>query len=92
MDSKLVKDSRLADLLLANTPLSAVVSEIPGASIVTGNVALDLSKFGPNASVVIARIGSEIASVSVLAEVATLDFTSVATSASILEVVIKLEL
>jgi hypothetical protein len=92
MDSKLVKDSRLADLLLSREHVVAEISEIPGASISGTDVLLDLSKFGDDADVLVARIGSEEASsIVVAAGVATIGFTAPASS-DILEVVVKLAL
>jgi hypothetical protein len=100
MDSKLVSDSRLADLLLSQQHLVAQVKDIPGASISSDNVVLDLTKFGieeaqldeGTAKVLIARIGSELASVSYSGTSATLDFTTAATTSSLLEVSVKIKL
>lgn len=92
MDSKNIKDGRLADLALRTQLICAAVKDIPGASIDSANVVIDLSLFGDNASVVLARVGDEIASVSVSGTDATLDFTTDATSASILELFVKQDL
>lgn len=94
MDSKIVKDSRLADLILKTEQVTAVVTDIPGAEINASNVDLDLSKFGPNASVVLAELPSagEVASVSVTGEVATLDFATGVTATDVIRVTVALEL
>jgi len=89
MDSKNVKNARLADLLLSTQVVTAAVKDIPGASINAGNVELELAEFGEGASVVLAESAGEIASVSVSGTVATLDFTSALTDASILRVAVK---
>lgn len=88
-----LKDGPLKDVIISSISLCRVVSEIPGASINSGNVVLDLSKFGPSASVVLARVGTELASITQTDGVtATLDFSSAATAASILEVFVKIKL
>ncbi len=92
MDSKLVKDSVLANLILSTMTVTAKVSDIPGAESNGGNVELDLSKFGDNAAVVEARFEGEIATVTVVDEVATLDFTSAVTSDNVISVDVKLEI
>jgi hypothetical protein len=93
MDSKLLKESRLADLSLRTELICAAVKDIKGASIDAGNVVLDLSLFGPLAVVVLARSGAEIATVTQTAGVtATLDFAAANTTASIIEVYVKLDL
>ena len=45
MDSKLNVDSRMADLDLRSTTITAVVSDIPGASINAGDLVIDMTKF-----------------------------------------------
>ena len=90
MDSKLISDSRLADLVLSSFHLAAKVEEIPGASIDSGNVKLDLSKFGEGAEIKQARFGSEIATLSESSGIATLDFTSAATSSDLIEISFQL--
>lgn len=92
MDSKNVKNPRLADLLLSTQVVTAAVKDIPGASINAGNVDLDLAEFGEGATVVLAEAAGEIASVSVSGTVATLDFASAATDATIVRVAVKQEL
>lgn len=92
MTTKIFKNAAASDLALKSPFLVAAVSDFPGASIDSGNVLLDLSQYGDNASVVLARIGDELASISVSGTVATLDFTSVATLASTLELALKLDL
>ena len=89
MDSKNIKNPRLADLLLGSEHLVAKVSEIPGASIVSDNVEIILANFGEDAEVVLARFGTEIASLSEASGVATLDFTSAVTSSSVIEIDLK---
>jgi hypothetical protein len=94
MDSKNVVDPRLADLLLGSYHLAAVVSDIPGASIVSDNVELDLSKFKSDTDeveVVQARFGSEIASISETSGVATLDFTSVVAATDLIEIDVRVK-
>lgn len=94
MDSKLIKDSRLADLVLATDQVCAAVQDIPGASIVSDNVELELAKFGDSVSVVLAELPSagEVASVSVSSGVATLDFTTAVTASDVIKVYVKREL
>lgn len=93
MDSKLNLDSRMADLDLSTTVITAAVKNIPGASINAGNVELDMTKFAASgeASVVLAELPSagEVASVSVASDVATLDFTTAADADSVVRVTIK---
>lgn len=93
MDSKLNLDSRMADLDLSTTVITAAVQDMPGASINAGDVELDMSKFAPSgeASVVLAEFpaSSEVASVSVAADVATLDFTSAVTASDVIRVTVK---
>jgi hypothetical protein len=76
MDSKNVKNARLADLLLSSFTFAAQVQDIPGAAIDTGNVEITLAEFGDAAEVLEARFGTEVASLSTAAGVTTLDFTS----------------
>ncbi len=89
MDSKNLKNPRLADLSLSTQVVTAAVQDIPGASINAGNVELELSNFGENAEVVLAESAGEIATVSVVGTVATLDFASALTDASILRVTVR---
>lgn len=94
MDSKNVKNPRLADLLLGSYHLAAKVEEIPGASIVSDNVELDLSEFKSDADeveVMQARFGAEIASISVSSGVATLDFTSAVAATDLIEIDVRLK-
>lgn len=92
MDSKIVKDARLADLVLKTVDVCAKVSDIPGASISGTDVLLDMSKFGDDADVLVARIGSEEASsISVVAGVATIAFTAPALT-DVIEVSVHLKL
>jgi hypothetical protein len=92
MDSKIVVDNRLADLILKTETVVSVIADIPGASIVSDNVELDLSKFGEGASVVIAKCNDETATVSVSGTTATLDFTSAVAATDVLEVSVKLDI
>ena len=92
MDSKNLKDGLLADAFLASGFMVRKVKDIRGASIDSDNVVLDLSKFGPGAEVVFARIGTEIASLSQVDQDATLDFVSAATVESVLELSFKIKL
>jgi hypothetical protein len=89
MDSKNVKNPRLADLLLSSYTFAAKVSDIPGASIVSDNVELVLAEFGDDAEVVEARFGTEVASLSEAAGVATLDFTSAVTASDVIQVSVR---
>lgn len=93
MDSKLNLDSRMADLDLSTTVITAAVQDIPGASIDSGNVELDLTKFAASgeASVVLAEVPSagEVATVTVASDVATLDFTSAVSASDVVRVTIK---
>ena len=89
MDSKNVQSSRLADLLLQTFTFAAKVSDIPGASIVSDNVELDLSVFGDEAQVVEARIEDESAALSEIDGVATLDFATAATASSVVLLTVK---
>lgn len=89
MDSKNIKNPRLADLILSTFTFAAQVQDIPGASIDSGNVLITLAEFGPDAEVVEARLADESASLSVAAGVATLDFTSAATAASVILLTVK---
>lgn len=89
MDSKNIKNPRLADLMMSSYHLVAKVEEIPGASIVSDNVELDLSEFGEDAEVKLARFGAEIASLSEAAGVATLDFASAVTASDLIEIHVR---
>ena len=89
MDSKNVKNPRLANLLLSSLTLAAAVQDIPGAVINSGNVEITLSEFGPNAQVIEARFEDEIASLSETAGVATLNFATGLTATSVILVSIK---
>jgi len=99
MDSKIVKDARLADLVLKTVQVVAPVSDIPGAEISSGNVELELAKFGADAEVVLAEgflaASSDViekASVSVSGTVATLNFTSAAVATDVIRVVVKMKI
>lgn len=92
MDSKLANDPRLADLLLASDHLAAKVSDIPGASIVSDDVELDLSKYADEAEVVLAKFGSEVATVTVVGSIATLNFASAVTDSDVIELDLKRKL
>lgn len=93
MDSKIVKDARLADLVLKTVGVCAKVSDIPGASIVSDNVELEMSKFGDDAEAVFAiSDAGEIASISHASGVATIDFTTAVTASSVINVCVKLKL
>ena len=92
MDAKNLKNSRLADLVLKRYHLIAEVSEIPGAAIDSDNVTIDLSEMGEGASVKTARFGAEVATVTVVDQVATLDFTSAVAADDIIDVVFDLVL
>lgn len=87
-----MKDSQMADLVLASHRIVEVVSDIPGASIVSDNVELDMSKFGEGAVVKQARFGSEIATLSESSGVYTLDFTSAVAATDLIEVDVKIKL
>jgi hypothetical protein len=89
MDAKNLKNPRLADLVVSTFTFSAKVEEIPGSAINTGNVELTLSEFGDDAEVVEARFGTEYATLSESAGVATLDFTSAASATDVIQVVVK---
>ena len=89
MDSKNVKNPRLADLLLSSETFAAVVQDIPGASIVSDNVEIVLAEFGDNAEVIEARFGTEVASLSTAAGVTTLDFTSAVTASDVIQISVK---
>ena len=89
MDSKNLKNARLSDLVLSSFTFAAAVSDIPGASIVTGNVEIVLAEFGDSAEVIEARSGTEVASLSESAGVATLDFTSAVTASSVILISVK---
>jgi hypothetical protein len=89
MDSKNVKNSRLADLLLSSFTFAARVDEIPGASIDSGNVEITLAEFGDSAEVLEARFGAESASLSTAAGVTTLDFTSAVTASDVIQLSVK---
>ena len=91
-DQKLLSDSRLADLMMKRQFLCAKVSEIPGASIDSDNVKLDLSKFGSDAHVFRAEFGSEVASLSEASGFATLDFTSAVSASDEIKIFVDLDL
>ena len=94
MDSKNVKDGQLGNVLLESFAMCRQVKDIPGASIDgSDNVVLDLSKWGPSAEVVLARVGAELATITQTAgDSAELDFASAATAASFLELFVKIPL
>ena len=95
MDSKNIKNPRLADLSVSTQTIVAAVKDIPGAVINAGNVEIDLAEFSESgeASVVVGEAllaaGHEVASLSVALDIATLDFTTALTSADIIRVVVK---
>lgn len=89
MDSKNLKNSRLADLIVSTYTFAAKVEEIPGSAIASDNVELTLAEFGDDAEVVEARFGTEYASLSEAAGVATLDFTSAVTASDVIQVTVK---
>lgn len=89
MDSKNLKNPRLADLVLSSFTFAAKVSDIPGASIVSDNVAITLAEFGDDAEVIEARFGTEVASLSEASGVATLDFTSAVTASDVILISVK---
>ena len=89
MDSKNLKNPRLADLVLSSFTFAAKVSDIPGASIVSDNVEITLAEFSDDAEVIEARFGAEIARLSLAAGVATLDFTSAVTASDVILISVK---
>jgi hypothetical protein len=89
MDSKNIKNPRLADLLLSSETFAAKVEEIPGASIVSDNVEITLAEFGDDAEIIEARFGTEVASLSEAAGVATLDFTSAVAATDVIQVSVR---
>jgi len=89
MNSKNIRNPRLADLLLTSYTFAAAVQDIPGASIVSDNVELVLAEFGDDAEVVEARFGTEVATLSEASGVATLDFTSAVTSSDVIQVSVR---
>lgn len=89
MDSKNLKNPRLADLILSTFTFAAQVQEIPGASINTGNVEITLAEFGDDAEVVEARFGTELAALSEAAGIATLDFTSAAAADDVILITVR---
>lgn len=89
MDSKNIKNSRLADLVLSCFTFAAKVSDIPGASIVSDNVEIVLAEFGDSAEVVEARFGTEVATLSESSGVATLDFTSAVAASDVILISVK---
>jgi hypothetical protein len=89
MDSKNLSNPRLADLLLTSYTFAAAVQDIPGASINSGNVEITLAEFGDDAEVVEARFGTEVATLSESAGVATLDFTSVAAETDVIQLSVR---
>ena len=97
MDSKIVKDARLADLVLKTVEVCAKVSDIPGASIDTDNVVLDMSKFGEDAVALFAidDLGEVIVDADGItnsAGSATLDFAQAQTVSKIIKVCVQLKL
>lgn len=97
MDSKLNVDSRLADLDLKTTVITAVVGDIPGSSIVTDNVVLDMTKFAPtgeaeviSCELMLVGVGTnETGAITNAGDVYTANFTAAATVASIVRVTVK---
>lgn len=91
MDSKNLTNGRLADLALSSMVIAAKVEEIPGASINSGNVELTLAEFSEDAEVLRADFGSQIASLSEAAGVATLDFTSAVRASDLIVVYVRVK-
>ncbi len=95
MDSKLNADSRLADLDLRTTVITAVVADIPGATVVAGNVVFDMTKFAPTgeaeaiACELILVAGNQTGTITSVSDDFTADFTAVATTASLVRVTVK---
>lgn len=89
MDSKNLKNPRLADLALASYSITAVVSDIPGAAINAGNVEITLADFDEDAEIIDGRFGAEYDLASEAAGVATLDFTSAVTATDVITVNFK---
>ena len=89
MDSKNLSNPRLADLILSTYTFAAQVQEIPGAAINSGNVEITLAEFGDDAEVVEARFGTEVATLSESAGVATLDFTSAAAASDVIMLTVR---
>lgn len=97
MDSKNLKNSKLADLVLKRFHIHAKVNEIPSASIVSDNVVIDLAEFGPDAVVFDAYFRSaddavEKATVTVSGTEATLNFTSNVALTDTIDVYVDLKL
>lgn len=98
MDSKNLKNSKLADLVLKRFHVHAKVNEIPGASIVSNNAVIDLKEFGPDASVFAAYFlladgtAIERAAVTVVGTVATLNFTTNVALTDVIDVYVDLKL
>lgn len=88
-DSKNVKNPRLADLLQSSFTFAAKVEDIPGASIDTGDVKITLAEFAEGSEVIEARFGTEVATLSEAAGVATLDFTSAVTASDVIQLSVK---
>lgn len=89
MDSKNLKNPRLADLVQSSYTFAAAVQDIPGASIVSDNVEITLAEFGDDAEVIEARFGTEIATLSESSGVATLDFTSAVSASDVIQVSVR---
>lgn len=89
MDSKNLKNARLADLILSSYTFAAKVQDIPGASINSDNVEITLAEFGDDAEVIEARFGTEVATLSESSGVATLDFTSAVSASDVIQISVK---
>ena len=95
MDSKLNVDSRLADLDLKTTVITAVVGDIPGATIDTANVVFDMTKFAPSGEGVVIACelilvaGNQTGTITNSGDDYTADFTAAATAASLVRVTVK---
>ena len=97
MDAKNLKNSRLADLVLKRYHVHAKVSEIPGASIVSDNVVIDLAEFGADAVVFDAYFRSaddaiEKATVTLSGTEATLNFTSNVAASDTIDLYVDLDI
>ncbi len=97
MDAKNLKNSRLADLVLKRYHVHAKVSEIPGASIVSDNVVIDLAEFGADAVVFDAYFRSAVdaiekATVTLSGTEATLNFTSAVAASDTIDLYVDLDI
>lgn len=95
MSSKLNVDSGMANLELSTSTITAAVADIPGASIVTDNVVIDMTKFAPTgeaeliAAELILVAGNQTATITSSGDDFTADFTAAATTASIVRLTVK---